>query len=388
MNLLFIKRQTHVYNQVFFFLQDGDIQEFQATLRMPPAVYNNLLNLLRPGLQKKHTNFRAPISPLQRLSITMRYIALGESFRSISQQFRVGLSTVREIVKHTCQCIISTMMQDYMKTPDSTEDWLSIADDFETKWNFPHCIGAIDGKHVRIVAPRNSGSLYYNYKEFFSIILLAVVNADYEFIFVSVGAEGKASDGGVFNMSGLKQHMEDPQNPLNIPPPSHVHGIPGRLPYYLVSDDAFKLDRYMQKPFPGYALTRKQKIFNYRLSRARRIVENTFGILSCRFRLLRRSIEVHPDTGQEIVMACCLLHNYLRKNARSTYLPPDAVDTEGDDGFIIDGFWRQEAGLTPLQSFVQRKPSDYAKDVRSRLADYFVSKAGQVEWQYERANIS
>lgn len=279
------------------------------------------------------------------------------------------------------------MMTEYMKIPRSSEEWLSVSADFEMKWNFPHCIGCIDGKHVRILAPRDSGSLYYNYKDFFSIILLAVVNADYEFIFVNAGAEGKASDGGVWAMCGLKQQMEDPLNPLNIPEPSPVPGIPGRMPYFFVSDDAFKLDEHNMKPFPGYALTRKQKVYNYRLSRCRRIVENAFGILSCRFRLLRRAIEVHPDTAQEIVMACCLLHNYLRKNARATYLPPDAVDNEVDEGNIIEGNWRQETPLTPLENVVQRKPADYAKDIRCRLADYFVTKTGEVRWQYEKANI-
>jgi hypothetical protein len=280
------------------------------------------------------------------------------------------------------------MMQDYVKVPNSTAEWLEIAEGFNRKWNFPHCIGAVDGKHVRIVAPMNSGSLFFNYKDFFSIILLAVVNADYEFVFVNVGAEGKASDGGVWACSGLKQQIEDPGNPLMIPEPSPIHGIPGLMPYYFVSDDAFKLVHYNMKPFPGYGLTRKQRIYNYRLSRCRRIVENTFGILSCRFRLLRRAIEVNPENVEEIVMACCIIHNYLRKHARATYMPPDAMDIEGNDGEIMEGRWRQEPALPPLQSFVQRKPTDYAKDVRARLADFFVSKEGEIHWQYDRVNIT
>jgi hypothetical protein len=206
-------------------------------------------------------------------------------------------------------------------------------------------------------------------------------------MFVNVGAEGKASDGGVWACSGLKQLVEDPNNPLQIPDPRPLPEIPGRIPYFFVSDDAFKLVGYNQKPFSGVGLTRKQQIFNYRLSRCRRIVENSFGILSCRFRLLRRSIEVHPDTAEKIVMSCCILHNYLRMNARATYMPPDAVDSERDNGLIIEGNWRQEPALPPLKAVVQRKPSDYAKDVRSRLADYFITKTGQISWQYDRANI-
>lgn len=68
---------------------------------------------------------------------------------------------------------------------------------FEDKWNFPNCGGAIDGKHIRIRCPPKSGSYYYNYKKFFSTVLMAVVNADYEFIYVDIGTNGRVSDGGV-----------------------------------------------------------------------------------------------------------------------------------------------------------------------------------------------
>jgi len=60
-----------------------------------------------------------------------------------------------------------------LQAPDSEEEWLEIAQDFERKWNFPHVIGALDGKHVMLQAPVNSGTEYYNYKHFFSIVLMA-----------------------------------------------------------------------------------------------------------------------------------------------------------------------------------------------------------------------
>lgn len=84
-----------------------------------------------------------------------------------------------------------------MPTPDEKR-WREIAEDFMNMWHFLDCIGAIDGKHVEIQAPRNSGSLYYNYKKTFSIVLLAIVDANYKFVLVDIGGYGKSSDGGIF----------------------------------------------------------------------------------------------------------------------------------------------------------------------------------------------
>ena len=128
-----------------------------------------------------------------------------------------------------------------------------------------------------IKPPSNSGSYYFNYKHSFSVVLLAVVDADYKFLYIDVGCNGRISDGGVFRNSTLSTALE--QNTLNIPPPKPLPGKTQPIPYMIVADDAFPLKEYIQKPYSQIGLTIEKRIFNYRLSRARRIVENAFGIL-------------------------------------------------------------------------------------------------------------
>ena len=216
---------------------------------MDIPVFKSLLALLRPGLTKQHTNFRPPIPAKVRLLVTLRYLALGDCFVSISQQFRIGLSTAREIVRETCQVIAKTMQPLYLRTPSTEQEWLDIADGFQNRWNFNHAIGCVDGKHIHIVQPYKSGSFYYNYKGYYSIVLMAVANADYEFLYVDVGSEGKASDGGIFQQCSFWEYMSSSDNPLNIPQPKVIHGVGQPIPFFLLADDAFRLGPNLLKPY-------------------------------------------------------------------------------------------------------------------------------------------
>ena len=106
-------------------------------------------------------------------------------------------------------------MEEYMSLPDSKEKWLSVAKEFEEKWQFPNCVGAIDGKHVPLINPFNSGSTFFNYKSFFSIVLLALVDADYKFLYVNVKCQDRKSDGGVFKNSELYHLLVNGE--INLP---------------------------------------------------------------------------------------------------------------------------------------------------------------------------
>ena len=90
--------------------------------------------------------------------------------------------------------------------PTDPEDWKPIGERFRYRWNVPQAVGALDGKHIAIKKPKKSGSEYFNYKGYFSLVLLALVDADYKFLWVNTGASGSSSDAQIFNCSKLKKN--------------------------------------------------------------------------------------------------------------------------------------------------------------------------------------
>ena len=148
----------------------------------------------------------------------------------------------------------------------STDEWRSIAGRFEERWNFPLCCGALDGKHVVIKAPVHSGSQFYNYKGTFSLVLLAVVDAEYCFRVIDVGGYGRTSDGGILANSAFGAALQSGtlQLPADLPLPGADHR--GPQPHVFVADEAFPLRKNLMRPFPGRNLARERRVFNYRLS--------------------------------------------------------------------------------------------------------------------------
>lgn len=234
------------------------------------------------------------------------------------------------------------------------------------------CGGAMDGKHIKIKCPPHSGSEFFNYKGDYSIVLLALVDSDYCFTYVDIGKAGRCSDGGVFSSSTLKVALDN--NTLNMPDE-----------LVFVADAAFPLTHQIMKPFTRHGeLSHKERIFNYRLSRARRIVEDTFGIINSKFRVLQTAIPLKITTTDEVIKAICCLHNWLRKTGGSRYMTSSLVDHEDtEEGKIVLGSWRLDAPegtLDVRRSGVSNNYTKSASRIREDYANYFVGP-GAVPWQ-------
>jgi len=139
---------------------------------------------------------------------------------------------------------------------------------------------------------------------------MALADANCCFAMVDIGAEGRRSDGGIFHESELKYQLEN--NYLKLPKATSISEKDPRLPYVIVADEAFALTPYMLRPYPRSCnLNIKKKIFNYRLSRARRVIECAFGILTSKWRILRKPIATSVNNAILIVQATVCLHNFL-----------------------------------------------------------------------------
>nr|CAI5840912.1 unnamed protein product [Callosobruchus analis] len=244
--------------------------------------------------------------------------------------------------------------------PSPTEEiWKTVEKNFCELWNFPNCIGAIDGKHVVIEAPANSGSLYFNYKKTFSVVLLALVDANYRFISVDVGAYGKNSDGGIFASSNMGKALLG--NSFNIPPDKII-----------VGDEAFPLSKHLLRPFPGTQIRNNisKRTFNYRLSRARRLSENAFGILTQVFRIYQRRFKMNPEHVDKIILATCCLYNFLRP----ALIPVQSFYNNLNNDNIQN--LRRVGGNATVE----------AMSIRDTFANYFSSPEGAVPWQNEIIN--
>lgn len=267
----------------------------------------------------------------------------------------MGATTVGKIIKEICEILWTTLQPIHMKPP-TTSDFLKIAEECEKLWNYPNCIGALDGKHVRIKCPAHSGSMFYNYKKYFSIVLQGLVDGHYRFTSIDVGGYGKQSDGGTFRASSLSALLET--NSLGIPDDTKLPKSEQIVPYVFIADEAYPLKANLMKPYPGYSLSMAKETFNKRLSRARKTVECSFGILFSKWRILSGAIETKETTADIIIKTICILHNTI-------------IDKEGYH-FIN---YLDPVLIAPTNNLKRNRAHNSsttrAKTIRDVFADYF-----------------
>ncbi|KAJ8896010.1 hypothetical protein PR048_001351 [Dryococelus australis] len=297
---------------------------YRNFFRMCSSDFQFLVAKVTAAIAKQDTNMKEAIPPPVRLAITLRFIAtvynhllvFGMSYSSLSHLFRVSMSQVAKIIPECCDAVYN-----------------KIAQEFEDTWNFPNCIGALDGKHVVIQAPASSGSVYFNYKGTHSEVLLAVVDA-------------KVADDGVYNQSALPALLEG--EAYNIPGSEPLKGRMKPVPFAVLADDAFVMTPRILKPFRFRNQLGDIRVYNYR----------------------------HPSYSV-LRTLICTLHNFLLTR-KTNYVTATTFDThvrvsqkEGSPG----------NNLHTLQTLKPQNVPHFCKEVRNELKHYFMSPDGEIEWQ-------
>ena len=382
-----IKRraQQGLFNNLVRELSIEDTAAYKEMMRMTHEDFLRILCLIERDITPEEISGGTDvITSKARLTLTLRFLATGESYRSLSFQFRISKAAISYIVFEVCNAIMKKMQPMYLKVPETKEHWLEIASMFEKRWQYPHCLGAIDGKHIVMQPPAGAGSHFYNYKGTHSIVLLAIAGPNYECIYADVGTNGRTSDGGVWSKCSMLEAIEHAE--ISLPPTMPLpHGTKS-IPFVFVADDAFPLKCYMMKPYPRIGMNDERRIYNYRHSRARRISENLFGIIANRWRIFRSAILLPPKTIETLLLATLCIHSFLRQSAtKHVYCPQGLADRTTSNGDVVPGDWRKNQPTDSLYSLqvplTGHNATSDAKQVRETLKDYFFNE-GAVEWQW------
>ncbi|GFS90550.1 DDE Tnp4 domain-containing protein [Trichonephila clavipes] len=239
--------------------------------------------LLKELKNEDHTANRnmLRITVTTKLEITLRYLATGDSFKSLEYLFRVPETTISRFLPHVLK-EICCVLRPFINVPTTVEEWKKL-------------------------------------KRFSS----------------NVGISLDAVERLMVNMFLLKDLLVQVQYTTTIRKPTASYYLLWWMliiasltlinwvsceDHVIIGDDAFPLRPDLMKPFSKHGLSDEEKIFNYRTSRARRVSENAFGILAWRFRVFSKAIELKPDTIDRVILAACSLNNWLRKTSPGHYI--------------------------------------------------------------------
>ncbi|KAJ8018434.1 Protein ANTAGONIST OF LIKE HETEROCHROMATIN PROTEIN 1 [Holothuria leucospilota] len=297
-----IQRTNAVWDEMILTLTN---ERWRHHFRINKDTFQFVCDSLRPILQRNRTRFRRPITVEKRVAIALWRMATNVEFRTLSTLFGVGRSTACKITHEVASALRTVFEQEYLQFPEG-DALMDIVHGFETRWGFPQVAGAIDGSHIPILAPVDFPNDYYNRKGHHSIVLQAVVDYRYRFTDVFIGWPGSVHDARILSNSDI--FMRGQEGTLFPERNRNINGV--EVPIMLLGDAAYPLLPWLMKGFSDAGqLTREQQEFNYRLSRARMVVECAFGRLKARWRCLLKRNDSDISKIPTLVFACCILHN-------------------------------------------------------------------------------
>ncbi|KAJ8937945.1 hypothetical protein NQ318_013201, partial [Aromia moschata] len=299
---------------------------FKNFLRMDHSRFLMLHNMIEHYIKKQDTQMRGCINSRLQLATTLRFLATGDSYKSLKYLTRISASTISIFVPKVCKALYVELQ------PSSKACFRGIVFNCEATLS-PNLSNSDDSAaHASLkVFKAESNSLF--------VVQSLAMRRFFTKLECGVSLRFTVDSFSLFSIVDANKPM----------------------PYVILGDDAFSLSRYLLKQFPRSAnLNAKQIVFNYRLSRARRIIENAFGILTARFRIFRKPICLNIDSIDKVVLATCVLHNFLKQTTPEN---PNIFENEG-----------QPSNIRNIEHQGSNNYSILARSIREEFADYFYNE--------------
>ncbi|CAI5789474.1 protein ANTAGONIST OF LIKE HETEROCHROMATIN PROTEIN 1-like [Podarcis lilfordi] len=277
----------------------ADEGEWVRYFRMSREAVLELVERLRPVLQREDTNMRAAIPVDKRVALTLWKLATSDSYRSVANQFGVGVSTASVIVMEVCEAIHDVLLQQVVRLGDAQ----AVMEGFE-QLGFPNCIGAVDETHIPILCSPHGASAYINGKGLVSMVLQALVDSAGRFMDVYAGWSGGLQDSGLPWGSPLFERME--KGTFGPQTTTEIEGV--AVGPVLLGGPACPLRPWLMKPYPEAPEGPRQR-FNLLLGKCRMAVSYAFERLKGRWRCLLKRLDVAEKNVPLVIVACCILHN-------------------------------------------------------------------------------
>lgn len=289
------RRKARVENYVETVLPLYHVDDFRQRFRIHRDTFNRLTEELTPILILGDKDGFMKIPVEKQVLIYIKYASSQQTIQSIADLFGVCEATVHNLVKRISTVICSELMPQLIKWPTGNKIQQNTRD-FEERTTFPGVIGAIDGSHIPIRAPKDHPENYINRKGFHSVVLQAACDPNMHIIDVFCGWPGSVHDSRVLKNSSL-YWLATNTNTM----------FPGNL--HLLGDAAYPLLDWLLTPFKDSGnLNEAQKRYNFIHSSTRMVIERTFGSLKGRFRRLKFIDMMDMERIVKLTLSCCTLH--------------------------------------------------------------------------------
>ncbi|XP_052889214.1 putative nuclease HARBI1 [Anopheles moucheti] len=269
---------------------------FQRNFRLNKTLFNHVLQMIESEITPHHNR---GLSAKEKLAATLKFLAQGSYQQGVGNDFTVPMaqSTFSEVLDETLRAMEKELAR-YISLEMTENEKSDAVNYFYQKSGITGVVMCVDGSHVRILAPHDNPAAYYNRKGYYSLNVLMICDNRKLIRFVDARFSGSNHDSCIFSMSPAYGFFE--QKWRN-----------GDRMFKLLGGSAYPAKPWLIKPHRNATPNSPEANFNQRLSKARTVIENTFGVLKGKFRCIlgERLLRYAPSKCARIINVCCALHN-------------------------------------------------------------------------------